>query len=113
MSLDGVVLARTNSPVLVFETGLPTRYYISRADVIFEHLVASDTETECPYKGTTTEYWSVRIGDAEHPDLAWCYQFPTREMLAISGLVAFYNEQVDITVDGHPIDRPKTHFFVQ
>ena len=113
VSLDGVVLARTNSPVLVFETGLPTRYYISRTDVNFEHLVPTETETECPYKGTTSEYWSVHIGDTVHSDLVWSYQFPTRELLAISGLIAFYNEQVDISIDGQPIDRPKTHFFVQ
>jgi uncharacterized protein (DUF427 family) len=46
-----------------------------------------------------------------HADLAWAYDFPTRELLPIAGLVAFYNEQVDILVDGTPIPRPRTHFF--
>ncbi len=110
VELDGVVLAETSSPVMVFETGLPTRYYINRAEVDFSHLVASATETACPYKGTTSGYWSVRIGDAVHPDLAWAYDFPTRQLLPIAGLIAFYNEKVDITLDGRRLERPTTHF---
>jgi uncharacterized protein (DUF427 family) len=111
VSLGGVTLARSSSPVLVFETGLPTRYYLNRTDVDFAHLEHTDTQTECPYKGTTSDYWSVRIGDELHADLAWAYDFPTRQLLPITGLVAFYNEQVDIAVDGTPLPRPKTHFF--
>lgn len=108
--LDGVVLAESRSPVMVFETGLPTRYYVDPTDVRVEHLVSSDTETACPYKGRTTRYWSVRVGDTTHPDLAWGYDFPTRQLLPIAGLVAFYNEKVDVFVDGQPLERPDTHF---
>jgi uncharacterized protein (DUF427 family) len=111
IELGGVVLAETSSPVLVFETGLPTRYYVNRTDVDFAHLVASDTVTECPYKGTTSGYWSVRVGDEVHPDLGWSYDFPMREVLPIAGMIAFYNEKVDITVDGTRLVPPKTHFF--
>ena len=111
VELDGVVLAESSSPVMVFETGLPTRYYFNRTEVNFEHLVATDTVTACPYKGTTTGYWSVRIGETVHPDLAWAYDFPTRQVLPIAGLVSFYNERVDITVDGRRLERPTTHFF--
>ena len=64
VELDGVVLADSASPVMVFETGLPTRYYVSRTDVRFEHLVPTDTVTACPYKGMTSGYWSVRSGGA-------------------------------------------------
>jgi uncharacterized protein (DUF427 family) len=110
VELDGVVLAESSSPVMVFETGLPTRYYLNQTDVDFTHLVPSDTVTACPYKGTTSGYWSVRIGDTEHPDLAWCYDFPTRQLLPISGLIAFYNEKADIFLDGRRLDRPQTHF---
>jgi uncharacterized protein (DUF427 family) len=110
VSVEGIELARTSSPVLVFETGLPTRYYINRTEVDFEHLVSSDTETACPYKGTTSAYWSVRIGDRVLPDLAWAYDFPTAQLLPIAGLVAFYNEKLDIAVDGIALERPKTHF---
>lgn len=110
IELDAVVLAESSSPVLVFETGLPTRYYLNRTEVDFEHLVPTATVTECPYKGTTSGYWSVRIGGTLHPDLAWTYDFPTRQLLPITGLVAFYNEKVDVFIDGARIERPKTHF---
>jgi len=113
IELDGVVLAESSSPVMVFETGLPTRYYLDRTDVDFAHLIASETVTACPYKGRTTGYWSVRIGEVEHPDLAWSYGFPTRELLPIAGLVAFYNERVDVVLDGRPLPRPQTHFSAQ
>jgi uncharacterized protein (DUF427 family) len=110
VDLEGVVLAESSSPIMVFETGLPTRYYLDRTDVDFEHLVASDTVTECPYKGTTSAYWSVRLGDDTYRDLAWAYDFPTRQLLPIAGLVAFYNERVDLFLDGAALERPKTHF---
>ena len=110
VELDGVVLAESTSPVLVFETGLPTRYYLNRTEVNFEHLIASATRTSCPYKGHTSGYWSVRVGDTVHPDLAWSYDFPTRALLPIAGLIAFYNEKVDLIVDGQRLPRPTTHF---
>ena len=100
VELDGVLLADTGSPVLLFETGLPTRYYIDPTDVAFEHLEPSSTETLCPYKGTTSGYWSVRVGDTVQPDLAWTYHYPLPAVGPIAGLVAFYNEKVDIVVDG-------------
>ena len=110
VELDGVVLADSRSPVMVFETGLPTRYYVNRTDVRFEHLIPSGTVTACPYKGTTSAYWSVQAGDTVHKDLAWAYDFPTRQLLPIAGLVAFYNEKVDTFLDDEPLDRPRTHF---
>jgi uncharacterized protein (DUF427 family) len=111
VELDDVVLAESSSPVLVFETGLPTRYYLHRTQINFEHLIPTDTVTACPYKGTTSGYWSIRIGETVHPDLAWAYDFPTRQLLPIAGMIAFYNEKVDISVDGQRLERPKTHFF--
>jgi len=111
VELDGAVLADSSSPVMVFETGLPTRYYLNRTEVNFEHLIPTGTVTECPYKGTTSGYWSVRVGDTVHPDLAWAYDFPTRQLSPIGGLIAFYNEKVDIFLGGQKLERPKTHFF--
>jgi uncharacterized protein (DUF427 family) len=96
---------------MVFETGLPTRYYFNRTEVNVRHLVATDTVTSCPYKGMTSGYWSVSLGEVLHPDLAWAYDFPTRQMLPIAGLISFYNEKVDVVVDGERKPRPKTHFF--
>src|SRR5271166_2887896 len=113
-SLEGVTLAETTTPVLVFETGLPTRYYFDRTDVAFEHLVPTATQTACPYKGVTSGYWSVRTGDKVrdgHQDLGWAYDYPTRQLLPIAGLIAFYNEKVDLDVDGVRLPQARTHFF--
>ncbi len=106
----GLVLAKI--AFLVFETGLPTRYYLNRSEVDSVHLPAFPTVTECPYRGTTSGYWSIQVGDTVHPDLAWTYDFPTRQLSPIAGLISFYNEEkVDITLDGIRLERPKTHFF--
>jgi uncharacterized protein (DUF427 family) len=111
VEFGGLLLAESTSPVLLFETGLPTRYYLNKTEVRFEHLRASGTRSECPYKGTTTGYWSVQAGDELHPDLAWSYDFPLPAVDEITGLIAFYNEKVDIVLDGRRLERPKTHFF--
>lgn len=111
VELEGVVLAEAPSSVMVFETGLPTRYYLDRGQIDLRQLMATDTVTACPYKGVTSAYWSVRTGDRIHPDLAWSYDFPTRQLTPIAGLVAFYNEQVDIVLDSEGLERPTTHFF--
>ena len=111
VELEGVLLAESPSPVLLFETGLPTRYYLDRTAVNFGALERTDTTTACPYKGRTTDYWSIRTPSGLHNDLAWSYAFPTAGLTAIAGLVAFYNEKVDITLDGRVEDRPATHFF--
>jgi uncharacterized protein (DUF427 family) len=110
VELDGVVLADAGSSVMVFETGLPTRYYVSRTDVDFGHLVPTETVTACPYKGVTSGYWSVLAGGTVHADLAWTYDFPTLALQPIAGMIAFYNEKVDIILDGERLERPKTHF---
>jgi uncharacterized protein (DUF427 family) len=110
VELGGLVLADSPSPVMVFETGLPTRYYVSRSHVNLAHLIPSGSQTACPYKGVTSAYWSVRVGDTVHQDLAWAYDFPTRELLPIAGMIAFYNEMVDTFVDGKLLERPHTHF---
>jgi uncharacterized protein (DUF427 family) len=104
IELGGVVLAESHSPVLVFETGLPTRYYLNRTEIDFTHLRPSDTVTACPYKGTTSGYWSAQLSDTHYPDVAWAYDFPTRQLLPIAGLIAFYSEKVDVIVDGAPVD---------
>ncbi len=110
VEVDGAMLATSDSPVMVFETGLPTRYYFDPTDVDFTHLLPSDTVTECPYKGTTSGYWSVRADDGIHSDVAWSYAFPTRQLQPIAGMIAFYNEKVDTFLDGELLERPATHF---
>ena len=96
--------------MLLFETGLPTRHYIQRTDVNFAALEHTDTETYCPYKGTTSDYWSARIGDALHADIAWSYAYPSAQVLQVAGLIAFYDEKVDTFYDGVPVARPRTKF---
>lgn len=110
IELEGVVLADSSSPIMVFETGLPPRYYLNRTEIDFTRLEPSDTVTACPYKGKTSGYWSVHLGDAVHQDLAWTYDFPTRQLLPIAGLIAFYNEKVDTFINNELIPRPQTHF---
>jgi uncharacterized protein (DUF427 family) len=104
VELDGSVLAETSSPVTLFETGLQTRYYINWTDVRFEHLLLTDTVTSCPYKGTTSHYWSANLDGRRVDDIAWSYEFPLAAAAPIAGLVAFYNEKVDIFIDGQPIE---------
>jgi uncharacterized protein (DUF427 family) len=111
VELEGQLLADSRAPVLVFETGLLTRYYINRSEVAFEQLIRTDTQTACPYKGVTSDYWSLRAEGRRsdrYEDIAWSYSFPTRQVLPIAGLVAFYNEKVDIEVDGVALPRART-----
>jgi uncharacterized protein (DUF427 family) len=110
VELDGVVLAESDAPVLLFETGLPTRHYIQRTDIDFTALERTDTTTYCPYKGTTSDYWSARVGDSLHKDIAWSYAYPSSQVLQIAGLVAFYDEKVDTFLDGMPAEQPRTKF---
>jgi uncharacterized protein (DUF427 family) len=99
IELDGVVIAESTHPTLLFETGLPTRYYLPKLDVRLDRLVPTERATACPYKGTA-RYWSVKIGDTEHPDIAWAYDYPLPESIRIAGLICFYNDRVDLSVDG-------------
>ena len=107
--LDGVVLAETKRPSLLFETSLPTRYYLPAADVNMAYLSPSDSHTQCPYKGTAS-YWHVTIGDKVYKDLVWYYPDPIPECPKIKDLLCFYNEKVDVYVDGELQERPKTYW---
>jgi uncharacterized protein (DUF427 family) len=99
VEVDGVTIAETTKPTLLFETGLPTRYYLPKTHVRMDLLTPTETATHCPYKGQA-EYWSLRIGDELVPDLAWSYPTPLPESQKIAGLVCFYPDKVDLYVDG-------------
>jgi uncharacterized protein (DUF427 family) len=105
--LGSHVLASSVRPLLLFETWLPVRYYLPFEDVRTDLFVASDIVTMCPYKGTA-RYWSVRVDGELVPDLAWSYPDPIPENPKIRDLVAFFNERVDLIVDGVLQDRPDT-----
>jgi len=109
VEVDGVTVAESSKPTLLFETGLPVRYYLPKTHVRMNLLTATDSVSHCPYKGQA-DWWSVRAGDRIHDDLAWSYRTPLPESQKIAGLVAFYNEKVDLYVDGVLQDRPYTKF---
>jgi uncharacterized protein (DUF427 family) len=109
VEVDGVTVADSSSPRLLFETGLPVRYYLPKTHVRMDLLEASATESHCPYKGSA-EWWSVRAGDRVHEDLAWSYRTPLPESQKVAGLIAFYDEKVDVYVDGVRQERPSTKF---
>lgn len=104
---DGETVAESRRPVMLFETGLPPRYYLPQTDVRLDLLVASDKTTACPYKGTAT-YHHVETSEGSHDDLVWCYRAPFAEVYKIQGLLAFFDERVDLTVDGKEQERPRT-----
>jgi uncharacterized protein (DUF427 family) len=109
VELDGVTVADSRQPRILFETGLPPRYYLPLTDLRMDLLRPSDTASHCPYKGTAS-YWSVDTGQAEHRDVAWMYRFPLPESQKIAGLACFYNERVDIYLHGERQERPRTPF---
>ncbi|MFI6932521.1 DUF427 domain-containing protein [Streptomyces sp. NPDC050287] len=109
VEVAGMPVADTRRPVLLFETGLPTRYYIPREDVRLDLFEPTDHHTACPYKGTA-RYWTWS-GEGDMPrDILWSYPDPLPAVAAVKDLLAFYNEAVDITVDGEGLERPVTPF---
>jgi uncharacterized protein (DUF427 family) len=109
VSVDGVTVADSHQPRILFETGLPPRYYLPLTDVRMDLLRPSQTQTHCPYKGTAS-YWSVDTGQGTHEDIVWIYRAPLPESQKVAGLACFYNEKVDITLDGEPQERPRSPF---
>jgi uncharacterized protein (DUF427 family) len=98
IEVGGDVVAETTRARLVFETSLPMRFYLPREDVRLE-LHPSSRRTYCPYKGEAS-YWSVDVAGRRRKDLGWSYEQPLPDMVAIRGLVAFWDERVDVFVDG-------------
>jgi uncharacterized protein (DUF427 family) len=107
VELDGQTVAESRRPLLLLETGLPARWYLPRADVRQHLLRPSDTVTACPYKGRAT-YVSVDTGEALHTDIAWIYPAPIPECPKIEQAICFFNERVDLFVDGEHQPRPTT-----
>lgn len=99
IELDGVTVAHSVRPSILFETGLPPRYYLPPTDVRLDLLRPSGTRTRCPYKGEAT-YQSVEIDRARHDDLVWCYPSPLPECSAIAGMLCFHDERADLYLDG-------------
>lgn len=109
IEVDGVTVADSHHSKMLFETGLPTRYYLPKTDVRLDLLRPTDHLTRCPYKGTA-EYYAVTVDGVTHDNTAWWYRHPTAESAAIAGYVCFYNERVDVHVDGEHQQRPRSPF---
>jgi uncharacterized protein (DUF427 family) len=107
--VDGEKVAESDRPVLLDETGLPTRYYLPREHVRTDLLKPTNRETTCPFKGEAS-YWSLELRDEVHDNLVWSYETPIADAEGITGLMTFYNERVDIVVDGELLPRPQTPY---
>lgn len=108
VKIAGEMVADTRRPCLLFETGLPVRYYIPKADVRLDLLEDSPTTTRCPYKGVAS-YYSARVGDTLVEDAAWCYPLPIPECPKIENMICFFDERAgEIIVDGNVRSRPLT-----
>lgn len=103
--LDGEVLADSRRAQVLFETGLPPRWYLPPEDVRTELLLPSATKTRCAYKGAAS-YWSV--GDED--DLVWSYPDPQHDAEQVRGLLCFFDERVDVEIDGVSQERPQTQW---
>ncbi len=104
VEIDGLLLAESDRPVLVFETNLPARYYLPKEDVRMDLLETTRAQTACPYKGEAS-YWSLNTGDEVHRNIVWAYENPYAEVAKIKGYLAFFNEKVDIYDDGELVTK--------
>ncbi|KZT02590.1 DUF427-domain-containing protein [Laetiporus sulphureus 93-53] len=110
VEVDGVVVAETTKPRLLFETSLPVRTYIPKTDCRMDLLTPSTLTTQCPYKGVAN-YYSINLpNDKTFENLVWWYRAPLLECAAVQGFVAFYDEKVDVFVNGVRVPRPSTQW---
>jgi uncharacterized protein (DUF427 family) len=101
VEIDGVVVAETERARVLREGGLPPRYYIPRDDVRLELLVRTDHATTCPFKGGAS-YWSIELDNVRHENIVWSYEEPIEAVAEIAGLLSFYNDRVELVIDGEP-----------
>jgi uncharacterized protein (DUF427 family) len=109
VEVDGVTLADSHSPRILFETGLPPRYYLPLTDIRLDLMRPTDLVTHCPYKGAAT-YLTVEVDGHTYENYVWMYRAPLPESQKVAGLACFYNEKVDMYVDGELQERPHSPF---
>lgn len=108
VEIDGRLVSSSSRPVLVYETGLPVRYYLPPEDVDLTLFQPTDTHTTCPYKGEAS-YWSFHGGNGPETvraDVAWSYLEPLPSVADIKGHLSFYDDVADITVTGEAPEQP-------
>jgi len=109
VAVHGETLAESSTPRMLFESGLPPRFYFAPTEVNFNLLEAIELTTSCPYKGDAS-YFDAVLGAQREPALAWSYPEPLAAVGPIAGQVCFFNERVDLVVDGEPQPRPHTRW---
>ena len=107
VDLDGSTIAHSSRAVFLYETGLPTRYYLPQTDVRLDVIRSSTKRTSCPYKGHA-EYVSAEVDGTTFPDIGWTYPTPLHEAAPIAGMIAFHPELCAISVDGIRVDAPRS-----
>ena len=97
--LGGEKLAASGRAVVLRETGLPDRYYLPADDVRTDLLRPTSSRTTCPFKGEAS-YWSAEAGGQVHPDIVWSYETPIPQAQGVAGLMCFYTDRTELTVNG-------------
>lgn len=95
--VDGEVVAATDRPVLLEETGIPTRYYIPRDDVRMDRFRPIALTTVCPFKGTAS-YWTLEVGGTTHDGIAWSYDQPIDAAVGITEMLSFFDDRAEVRV---------------
>jgi uncharacterized protein (DUF427 family) len=106
IEIEGELVAETTRPTLAFETNLHTRFYFPREDLKVD-VEPTSQRTYCPYKGEAS-YWAFDVGGRTIENLLWSYEDPLEDAAKLSGLMALFDEVVDVTLDGVPRERPDT-----
>lgn len=96
--IGGTTVADSTGAKVLHEGKLPPRYYLPAADVDHSLLTLTSTSTHCPFKGDAT-YWSVTVDGETHANVVWSYPTPIPQVAGIAGLLSFYNERVELTVE--------------
>ena len=97
VQVDGTTIAKSDRPLLLDETGLPTRYYLPKDDVRMDLLEPTTFATTCPFKGEAS-YWSLELDGTRHDGIVWGYEAPIETAKDIAGYVCFYPERVDLII---------------
>jgi len=97
VTVGETVLAESDRPLALIETGLPVRWYLPPDDVRRELLTPSGTSTQCAYKGTASYLSAVNA-----PDVAWFYPDPLHDALPVKDLLCFWRAAT-VEVDGEAV----------
>jgi uncharacterized protein (DUF427 family) len=98
VEVAGTTLVDADQTVICFETALEAKLYVDPAHVRTDLLRRTDTTTYCNYKGEAT-WWAAVVGDTVVEDVAWSYEDPLPESVAIKGHLSFEPERADVVAE--------------